>query len=404
MAVGANVKAVIVHDAFVQAGGGERVAARLAVTLGGAPVFTAAIREGMVPAPLRAGDLRTSTLSSLVRRGLPLAAVAPLLPAVFARMDLGTPDVVVSSSSAFAHHVRVPAGTVHVCYCHTPPRFLWELDEYFYGQPSRRRLLAPGLVALRRLDLAASRGVDLYVANSRHIAARIERVYGRRALVAYPPVETRSFLPSTERSGRFLVVSRLRNHKRVDLAVAAANLLRQPLDIVGAGPELDTLRRAAGPTVRFLGPRSDGEVRHAMARCAGVLVPAPQDFGLTLVEAQASGRPPIAYADGGASEIVDDGRTGFLFRAATPEALAEAMLRAVHTPLETAALVRSAARFDVEVFRGAIDDAVGQALGVRATGEALGVRATGEARVARSRGAPSPLLVAGDHEGAIGAE
>ncbi len=367
-----GVTFAVVHDAFVQAGGGERVAAQLARAFDGAPVFTAAFRDGLVPPPLAESQLRTTALHRFVHAGVPLTSVAPLLPSVFSRIDVGAPDVLVSSSSAFAHHVRVPPGAVHVCYCHTPPRFLWEPAEYFHGREPARWLLAPGLAALRWADARAARRVDLYVANSRHVAARICRVYGREAVVVYPPVETAAYRPTTERSGRFLVVSRLRNHKRLDLAVAAANLLGAPLDIVGAGPELDRLRRAAGPTVRFLGPRPDDEVRHAMARCAGLLVPAPQDFGLTLVEAQAAGRPPIALAEGGASEIVDDGRTGFLVRDQTAPALAEAMLQALRAPLDTAALVRSAARFDVTVFDGAIRDAVGLALQDRAAALASG--------------------------------
>lgn len=385
MAWVAGTTTVVVHDAFVQDGGGERVAVQLAVALGNAPVFTAAVRERTFPDGLPRDLLRPSIVDPLVRRGLPLPILAPLLPAVFGTMRLGAAEVVVSSSSAFAHHVRVPAGAVHVCYCHTPPRFLWELDEYFRGQEARRRLLAPGLAAMRRLDLAAARRVDLYLANSRHVASRIRRVYGREARVVYPPVETALFRPSAERSGRFLVVSRLRNHKRVDLAIGAANHLGVPLDVVGSGPELEGLRRLAGPTVRLLGALLDEDVRHAMARCAGLLVPAEQDFGLVLAEAQASGRPPIALAAGGASEIVDDGRTGFLFREPTVGALAEAMARAARTPLDADELVRSAARFDVGMFRDAIHDAVGVALERRAA-------EAGGAPAATARPALAPAL------------
>lgn len=358
------MRAAVVHDAFVQLGGGERVAGRIAETLE-APLFAAAIRPDIARAALGERVVRTTFAQALVGRGASLRSVAPLLPAAFARLDVGPVQVVVSSSSAFAHHVRVPRDAVHVCYCHTPPRFLWEPEDYFHGQPGEHALLSPGLAALRRLDLGASRRVDLYLANSRHVAAKISRVYGREAVVVHPPVDTSAFRPTTERSGRFLVVSRLRNQKRVDLVIQAANLRGMPLDVVGEGPELGHLRDLAGPTVRFLGSRPDDEVRAAMACSEGVVVAAVQDSGLTLVEAQASGRPPIALAEGGALEVVDDGRTGFLFRDQTAAGVAAAMERARTVALATDALVGSARRFDVPVFRSAILETIAMAVAAR---------------------------------------
>lgn len=356
------MRVAIVHDSFVQPGGGERVAAELTRLFGGAPMYAGAVRSAAVPEALRAAEITSTFVNSLVRRGAPLASVAPMLPFAFSSLELGDADVVVSSSSAFAHHVRIPAGAVHVCYCHTPPRFLWEPGDYFLGRPVQRALSRPALGLFRRLDRSAARTVDLYVANSLHVASKIRRVYGRDALVVYPPVDTDSFRPTSERSGRFLVVSRLRNQKRIDLAVAAANLHGLPLDIIGEGPELGILRAMAGPTVRFLGRLPDAAVRHAMARSAAVIVPAVQDFGLTIVEAQASGRPPIAFAQGGALESVEDGRTGFLFAEQTPAALGIAMVRALAARLDPEALFRSAARFDVAAFRSGMRAAVGMAV------------------------------------------
>lgn len=356
------MRVAIVHDAFVQNGGGERVAAELVRAFGGAPLYTAAFQRDCLPESLRSEEIGTSFIQPLVRRGAPLPAVATLLPAAFSALDVGRADVVVSSSSAFAHHVRVPRGAAHVCYCHTPPRFLWDAGDYFLNQGGRRALTSAGRAAFRRLDLAASRRVDLYLANSRHVADRIRRVYGREAIVVYPPVDTALFELSPEHSGRFLVVSRLRNQKRIDLAIEAANLAGLPLDVIGEGPERGRLERLAGPTVRFLGRLSDDAVRAAMERSAGVLVPAAADFGLTIVEAQASGRPPIAFAGGGALEIVDDGRTGFLFDDQRPEALARAMRHALEIGLRPEPLVASARRFDVAAFRSGLRDAVALAL------------------------------------------
>jgi glycosyltransferase involved in cell wall biosynthesis len=364
------VNVAIVHDSFVQSRGGERVAVELVAAFDSAPLFTAAFRPDRLPRSLRPEDVGTSFVQPLVRRGVPLPVLAPLLPAAFTRIDVGQAELVVSSSSAFAHHVRVPPGAAHMCYCHTPPRFLWDAEDYFRDQRPRRRLTWPGRAAYRQIDRAASRRVDLYVANSQHTAARIRHVYGREALVVNPPVDVARFQPSRERSGRFVVVSALRNQKRIDVAIQAANQDRLPLDVIGEGPERKRLERLAGPTVRILGRRDDKEVRAAMARSAGILVPAMADFGLTLVEAQASGRPPIAFAAGGALEIIHDGHTGFLFDEQTPEALARAMRRALEVDLSPAALVASAGRFDVARFRSEIRSAAELALELRLTEDA----------------------------------
>jgi glycosyltransferase involved in cell wall biosynthesis len=359
----------IVHDYFTQRGGAEKVAGRLARLFPTARMHTSVFDPAVLPGPLTPTTVQASFLQRLLRTGMPLKAIAPLLPSAFGRLDLGGPSLVISSSSAFAHHVRPRDGAVHVCYCHTPPRFLWKSDEYFRSQNAQGRLLGPALAIYRRLDAAAAEHVDVYVANSKFTAERIRRAYGRPAQVIHPPVETTAFSPSTERTGRFLVVARLRPHKRIDLAIAAAERLGVPLDIIGEGPDLGRLQRLAGSQTRFLGWQTDEQVRWAMARCEGLIVPAAEDFGLTMAEVQAAGRPPIAFGDGGALEIVRDGVTGFHFAAQTREAIAEALLRAKHMPLDTDALVRSAQRFDGTVFDAAMRDLAEQALAGRRLAE-----------------------------------
>jgi glycosyltransferase involved in cell wall biosynthesis len=220
---------------------------------------------------------------------------------------------------------------------------------------------APALAAVRRSDLEAASRVDVYVANSAFTAGRIHDAYGREAPVIYPPVQTSAFEPTDERSGRFLVVARLRRHKGLDLAIAAANRHDLPLDIIGAGSDRRRLERLAGPAVRFLGRRTDAEVANAMARCTALLVPGIEDFGLATAEVQSAGRPPIAFTASGAREIVQDGVTGFLVSERSVEAIGDAMLRAIREPLEAQALVRSARRFDQAVFDHAIADLVEKA-------------------------------------------
>ena len=272
--------------------------------------------------------------------------MAPLLPTAFGRMPLEDATVVISSTSAFAHHVRPPDDAVHIAYCHAPPHFLWDAAGYFHGRAMAGWALAPGLAVLRRSDRAAARRVDAYVANSAYTAERIREAYDLDATVVYPPVDTAAFAPVTERSGRFLVVARLRRHKRIDLAVEAATRHGWPLDVIGEGPDEAALRRAAGPSVRFHGRLPDEAVARAMATCIALIVPGTEDFGMTMAEVQAAGRPPVAFARGGALEIVRDGETGFTFDEPTAEALAAAMRRSMADELDPDALVASARRFD----------------------------------------------------------
>ena len=288
------------------------------------------------------------------------------MPRAFAGLDLDAPEVVISSSSAFAHHVRVPRGAVHLCYCHTPAPFLWSTERYFARNRLAGALARPGLAVLRSRDRAAMRRVDVVVANSRFTAERIRAVHGRQARVVHPPIDTARFRPAFECSGRFLTVSRLRPHKAIDLVIAAANALRLPLDVIGDGSDRRRLEAMAGPTVRFLGRRSDAGVAEAMARCIALVDPGVEDFGMVIAEVQAAGRPPVAIGAGGATEIVDDGVTGFLAGEQSVEAIGEAMLRAQRNRLDPGALLASARRFDAAVFDGAIRGLVDEVVSGRA--------------------------------------
>jgi glycosyltransferase involved in cell wall biosynthesis len=358
-----RMRVALVHDYFTQLGGAERVVGTLYEIVQPSIVAASVVDRRLLPAALAGCDVRSSRLQPLLLAGAPLATLAPFLPGAFRALRLDGVDLVVSSTSAFAHHVRAPLGARHLAYVHTPPRFVWQTDEYFREHPAQRRLLGPALAWFRRSDRRAVARVDVLVANSAHTAARLRRIHGRDAVVIHPPVDVGAFRPSDERSGRFLVVARLRPYKRLDLAIAAVARIGTGLDIIGSGPDLGRLRRLAGPSVRFLGRVPDADVARAMAACEGLLVPGGEDFGLTLAEVQAAGRPPIALRAGGALEIVDDGRTGFLAPEPTVEAFAEAMLRAQETTLDPADLAASARRFDIPVFAAAIRAVVAQTVG-----------------------------------------
>ncbi len=344
------MRVAIVHDYFTQLGGAERVVAQIAAIFPDASIRASVVDRRLLPPSLAGRSVVPTGLQPLLGAGLPLASIGPFLPSAFGRMGFDGTDLVVTSTSAFAHHVRVPRSSVHVAYVHTPPRFLWSPEVYFSRDRGKGALLGPALAWLRRCDRAAMARVDILIANSTWTAERIRAVHGRAAEVLHPPIEAARFRPGARRSGRFLIVSRLRPYKRLDVAIEAANRLGAGLDVIGTGPDLARLRSLAGPTVRFHGRLSDEAVSDAMAACVALLVPGAEDFGLTMAEVQASGRPPIAIAAGGALEIVDDGRTGFLARDPSVAGIVEAMERALATELPADRLVASAARFDVPVF------------------------------------------------------
>jgi len=342
----------LVHDYLTEMGGAERVVLALTRLFPDAPLYTSVYDPKACP-EFADRDVRTTFMQRLTHRKTVTKALFPLFPAAFGKLDLagGGFDVVISSSSGFAHHVRPPANARHICYCHNPPRFLWQTDQYFRSRPTAKRLLRPALDRLRRLDCEAAGRVDSYVANSSTVAGRIKETYGRDSEIIHPPVDTSLYEVTDERSGRFLVVSRLLGYKRIDLAVEAATQSELALDVIGDGPERSRLERKAGSTVRFLGWCSDANVRHALARCTALVLPGAEDFGLTPVEAQASGRPPVAFAAGGALETVRDGETGFLFLEPTPKSLTEALQRAVTHDIAAERLVVAARRFDRSAFR-----------------------------------------------------
>jgi glycosyltransferase involved in cell wall biosynthesis len=349
------VKLALVHDYLTEMGGAERVVESLVSIFPGVPLYTSACDRALLSPPFHGIDIRTTFVQRLTHEKRRTKALFPLLPLAFRTLDLADFDAVLSSSSGFAHHVRPRPDAVHVCYCHNPPRFLWQAHEYFRGEAVLETVLAPALSALRRLDVSAARRVDAYIANSATVAERIQATYGRNAEIIHPPVETAAYRPTEERSGRFLVVSRLLPYKRIDLVVEAASRTNLRLDVIGEGPDLPRLRAMAGESVRFLGRQPDPAVRHALARCVALVVPGTEDFGLTPVEVQASGRPPVAFAAGGALETIEDASTGFLFREQSWVGVAEAMERARAVELSRDRLRTAAERFDIAVFKDRLE-------------------------------------------------
>ena len=321
------MKVALVHDYLNQMGGAERVVMAFHQLFPDAPLYTSIYDPERVDPAFKSMDIRTSFMQKLPLVTKHHQPYLPFYPFAMESLDLRDYDLVLSSSSAFGKGVITRPETMHICYCHTPMRWCWNYREYVEREQVGKvaRSILPFLITgLRVWDQTSAMRVDHFIANSPVVAERIQKYYRRDAAVIPPPVEVGRFLfdPAAEPEDYFLIVSRLIPYKRIDLAIEACNRLQLPLVIIGGGRDLERLRKMAGPTIRFLGRLSDAEVLRYYAHCRALLFPGEEDFGITPLEAQASGRPVIAYGVGGALASVVDGMTGAFFHEPTVESLA----------------------------------------------------------------------------------
>ncbi len=362
-----DLRVAIVHYWFVNRRGGERVVEVLAEMFPQADIFTLFFDPKVLPDSILSHRLTASFLQRIpgITRYYPM--FLPLYPLALEQFRLDDYNLVISHESGPAKGVLTRSGTCHLCYSHTPPRYLWEM---FHAYRSR----APGgalgqlfysLAAhyVRQWDYAASARVDYFVASSRNGAARIKKVYRREAEVIHAPVDLAAFSPSSDHDDFYLVVSQLVAYKRIDLAVAACNALKRRLVVIGSGEQDRVLRKMAGPTVTFLGFQPDEIVRQHYRRCRALLFPGEEDFGLTPVEAQASGRPVIAFGRGGALETVagfftgesfdPECTTGVFFPEQSVESLVGALraFESVESKFSPQVVAARARRFDAGRFR-----------------------------------------------------
>ncbi|HEY6694119.1 MAG TPA: glycosyltransferase [Solirubrobacteraceae bacterium] len=345
-------RVALVHDFLLDLRGAERVFAAICDAWPEADVFTAVYDEEGTEGRFAGRAPRTSFLQALRPTHRTFRPLLPLYPHAIESLDLRGYDIVISSSSAWAHGVLVDAGAVHVCYCHNPFRYAWsEREATLAARPAPLRLpLAVLLSRWRQWDWIAAQRVDRYIANSDVTALRVHRYFGRDAEVLHPPVELDRFTPRPV-GAHYLVVAELMAHKRIDVAVRAFNRLRVPLIVVGDGPELRRLRRLAGPTVRFTGRLPDADVAELMGSARALVVTASEEFGIAAVESLASGRPVIALGDGGVLESVVEGVTGAYYAANSAEALAAVVARFDPLAIDPAACVAAAQRFGTGRFQ-----------------------------------------------------
>jgi len=350
------LRVAIVCSWLNQYGGAERVLEALHSMYPGAPVYTSVFRPAALPPSWTDWDVRPSALDRLPLIHQHHQWFLPAYPYAFEHLDFSGYDVVVSVSSGFAHGVVTGPKTLHVCYCLTPARFLWDYHAYVKRENLGRvaRWVVPLLVRnLRIWDRLAADRVDHFVAISETVQRRIAKFYRREAQVIYPPVDVGRFSLAATCGEHFLIISRLVPYKRIDLAVQAFNRLGLPLWVVGDGRDRDALDRMAEPNVRFLGRLDDAEAGRYLSSCRALVFPGEEDFGIAPLEAQAAGRPVIALAAGGALETIVDGTTGVFFDEPTPESLAEAVLRLESLEFDPVQIREHAQRFDRSVFEQA---------------------------------------------------
>ncbi|MDD5623248.1 MAG: glycosyltransferase [Candidatus Peribacteraceae bacterium] len=351
------MKVALIADWLPTFGGAEHVVAEFHALWPDAPLFTTVARKDHL-GPLRDAAIRTSPLQRWYQITRQHTWLLPWMPRALERFDLRGYDLIVSSSHAVGKGIIPPSSAVHVCYCHTPMRYAWEMEEEYlhdFRVPHfARKTVKKMLKQLRRWDLTTARRTDVFLANSHATKERIARTYGRESTVVPPPVEDRFFsvpLAGKRREGYYLGIGRLVPYKRFDLLIETANALKLPLKIAGVGKSFASLKRLAGPTVEFLGFVPDEALPTLYAQAKAVLFPQVEDAGVVPLEAQACGTPVIALGQGGVLDTVRDGVTGLFFPEQTRESLSAALARFAERSFDPEAIRSHARAFSSSRFR-----------------------------------------------------
>jgi glycosyltransferase involved in cell wall biosynthesis len=363
------VKVAIIHDALTQYGGAERVLEQICALYPEAPIMVALHDAARMSAAYRSRDIRTSWLDRMPLARRKHRWLLPFYPQAFESFDLGAYDLVISSAYAFAHGVLTGPETLHINYCHSPGRFFW--DYHRYAERERlsgpiRALLSPQLARLRQWDRLAADRPDSWIATSRLVQQRIRKFYGKESTIISPPVDVTRFEVGEGSGGYFLMLMRLVGWKRPDIVVEACTRLNVPLVVAGDGRDFKHLQSIAGPNVRFVGRVNDAQMRPLYRDCRGFILPAEEDFGITPLEAMASGRPVIALGRGGVLDTVIPGRTGVFFAEQTVECLADTLACFDTRDFNPRLIRHHAEGFDNSVFRQRLKGFIEAALAQRA--------------------------------------
>lgn len=356
------MKIALVHDWLTNFGGAERVLESFHRVFPEAPIYTVFYDRGRMPENFKYLDVRTSFLQKIPFARKKHQWFLQFMPLAVEQFNLSEYDLVLSSSSACAKGIVTRSDTCHICYCHTPMRYAWD----FYHEYTRKKglfmraYIAWQINRIRQWDRTGADRVDYFLANSRYVARRIKKHYRRDSQVIYPPVDTDFYHPHGNKRSFFLCGGRLVGYKRIDLAVQAFSQLKLPLWVAGDGEEYKNLKRIADSCVKFLGKVKDSELRSLYQQCRAFVFPGEEDFGIMPVEAQACGRPVIAFGRGGALETVVEGQTGIFFQEQSVDSLVEAIKRfiTVEADFSPKVIAANAKRFGKERFEMEIKDFV----------------------------------------------
>ena len=360
------MRVALVHDYLNQYGGAERVLEAFCEIWPDAPIFTLVYDEKRTGRAFCGRKIRTSFLQKVPLVKNHHRPFLMLMPLAIEQFDFSKYDLVISSSASFAKGIITRPGTLHICYCHTPTRYVWDDSHRYIEEFGFPALVKKGIPLflnyLRVWDESAAIRPDRYLANSQFVSSRIKKYYNCDSRVICPPVKTKNFYLSGRTEDYFLIVVRLLPYKKVDLAIKAFNQLGWPLKIVGDGPDRRRLKKMAGRNIEFVGLVAEKELPGYFARCRAFIFPQEEDFGITAVEAMAAGRPVIAFRGGGALEIVEEGKTGVFFNEQTPESLIEALRKFDPADFSAQYIRQRAAQFDKEIFKDKIKRFVAEAL------------------------------------------
>ena len=353
-----DLKIALVHDWLTGMRGGEKVLEVLCELYPQAPLFTLVHNRGSVSPIIENRDIHTSFVDRLPFKAKRYRNYLPLFPRAIETFDFSEYDLILSTSHAVAKGAVPARGALHICYCHTPMRYVWELYRQYFGA-GRANVLTRGAMSfvaprLRKWDVASSGRVNAFIANSRNVAKRIQQYYQRSADVIYPPVNIDQFSVSGKDDGYYLIVSALVPYKRVDLAIETFRQTRERLLVVGTGPEMKRLLSLASANIEFLGWQSGSELARLYAGCRALIFPGIEDFGIVPLEAMASGKPVVAFGQGGALEtvVVDPQQcTGVFFYEQTPEALKDAIGKLNTLKLDPFSIRAHAEQFDRVKFK-----------------------------------------------------
>ncbi len=320
------MRVALVHDWLTGMRGGEKALRSVLRLFPGAPIHTLLHVKGSVGPENEARAIHTTFVQRLPQVARRYRHYLPLFPAAVESMDLTPYDLVISTSHCVAKGVRTRPGAMHLCYCFTPMRYVWDRYDDYFGPgragPGTRLVMGAVRPYLQRWDRRTASRVHRFAADSAYVASRIRRYYERDADVVYPPVDTEFFTPGDEGPGAYdLVVSALAPYKRIDLVLDAYRGSGWPVKIAGSGPEQGRLRASAPSEASFVGQVPDLELRELYRGARAVVMPGIEDFGIVPVEAMACGRPVVVYGEGGGTETVVEGETGLVFREPTPQAL-----------------------------------------------------------------------------------